>query len=154
MDQNIAVVADHIPPTRSKLNPKIFIPVILIIVVIIAGFVVYSKLSVKTISKSVSKPKASSAVVADPKRVMEQEIKALFTSTTDKNIISFLNLASVEKDPAKRYQYYVKTYSLMLTVVNKLPVAEQKYKKPALATLKKYASTLVGYKESDFPAPK
>lgn len=85
---------------------------------------------------------------------MEQQVKSAFTSVSDKNIIGFLNLASTEKDPAKAYADYQKTYGLMLVSYNKSNKSSQATKKEAMSTLKNYVSGLKGYKESDFATPK
>lgn len=98
---------------------------------------------------SASKQPAVKIAQIDPKLDMEKKINLAFTSASDRNIITYINLATLEKDQAKKYADYMKAYSKMAAVASKSAA-----QKEAMSALQTYAKTLPGYKESDFNLPK
>lgn len=128
--------------------PKASLVALAVVVVIFAllSFVLSGR---KEQPSSTSKPATSgfNVVTADQKDSVARTIKTTFTSSTHKDIITFVNLAAAEKDKATQYSYYTKAYAKMLTFYN----AEKDSKmKQALLDLKTYAKTFPQYKESDF----
>lgn len=140
---------------------------LIILILVIASVVVYLQYGNRLTKPLISQPTTKNNVLS-PKRAMELKVKAAFNTTADKNIITFINLASTEENPIKAYQDYAKAYKLMVASYNELSTrskeqgfeflskenkssgGEQNNKKSALLSLKSYVSTLKEYKESDF----
>lgn len=150
METNVSDTAKEPVSASHHFKPKMLLPFLLVIIVVAVVYVLFSKQQISNFSG----PSKVTVVTVNPKRAMEQQVKAAFTSASDKNIIGFLNLASTEKDPAKAYADYQKAYGLMLVSYNKGDQSSQAAKKEAMSALKNYISTLTGYKESDFVTPK
>lgn len=82
---------------------------------------------------------------------LEKTIKTTFTSSSHKDIIDYINLASQEKNLDKRYEYYQKAFAKMSLSYQKSKDVTQKL---ALYQLKDYMKVFPQYKEADTLVPK
>lgn len=101
--------------------------------------------------KQQTAPLSKTIRVLLPQQQMEKQVKLAFTAAQDNNIIDFINLAAKQQDKKLAYQFYTKAFNNMVVSYNKTKSPSQKN---ALLELKKYVSTLPGYKDNDFVIPK
>lgn len=122
--------------------------VVLLLFAIVSG--VLSALNKKPSPKAIdSRPTAS---FPNQKDTVERDIKTTFTSSVHKDIITYVQLASGEKDQAVAYRYYAKAYEKMLPFYNETKDAQIRQ---AMVELRDYAKkTHSQFKESDFPEPR
>ena len=97
------------------------------------------------------KTKEASSKTTDYTGNLEKSIKTTFTSSSHKNIIDYINLASKEKDLDKRYEYYQKAFSKMSQAYQTTKNPEYKL---VLYQLKDYVKVFPSYQEGDFVIPK
>lgn len=159
MDSNTAGIGvDGLPVERASKtkNPFLFILAALILVgIVLLALPFINNFLSNQKGKPISNGQADLSV-DQKKKAMERTIKSTFTSAQDKNIISWINLASTEKDPGKQYSHYVKAFSNIVSSYKLTKPDSEKRKKEevAILALKSYVSILPGYRESDFVIPK
>lgn len=87
----------------------------------------------------------------DLKSSTNKNIKATFAQSGNKNIATYINLASSQENPDLAYQYYIRAYTEM---DKEYAVAKDPKIKLSMIRLASYLSTLPQYKEGDVVIPK
>ena len=122
---------------------------LLILLTLVAAILL---LTTSFITKSQSPSKKSlTQLNLDPKTKIEREIKTTFTKSSDKPIITYINLASEEKDLEKQYEYYKRAYSKMLA---SFEASKDAKLKEVINNFRNFLSTLKEFNAADLPLPK
>jgi len=86
-----------------------------------------------------------------PKAKLASTIKQTFTSKETRDVISYLNRASAEKEASKSYSLYKQTFAEMSKAYTNTKNITYKY---AMIDLKTFLITYPQYKEQEFKIPK
>lgn len=171
MQPDIVYQSPQTAAKKNKFKPnfrsfKVVIPLVVIALV----FVYFSGFSKFNLSTFFNPPKSVKTIVVKPpkltiadfKKSMVKDIRSTFDSSKDAGVMAYVDLAAIEKDGYRSYQYYTKAFDKMVASYRdskKQPIstdsASQRLgQKVAMIELKAYAGSLKYYKESDFVLPK
>lgn len=131
-------IAAAVKPQNKKMWLKFALFIGGLVILIVVG---------SLIIKSVSPARKTTTVVrsqTNPQTQAESEVKTAFSS--DKSIITYMNLASEEENSTQRYEYYKKAYSKMLLAYHLTKDAKQKI---AINDLYSYLSSYKEFKATD-----
>ena len=130
------------------MDKKIRLLLILIVVAGLSWGVVFQIKPPKQVVKTQPIAKSAENALQDS---TNRNIKTTFASSSNKNIATYVNLASAQKNPDLEYQYYLKAYNEMSKEYLKTKDLKIKLSMIRLAS---YLSTLSQYKEGDVVIPK
>ena len=127
---------------RSVLNRRFVVLTLVLLAILVVSFTLRRQIP--------QKPTASKTTPVMQKRAVERDIKTTFTSSKHRDIVTYVQLASNQKEKPDAYSYYVKAYAKMLSFYAK---EKDPAMKQTILELQTYAKTFSQYKASDFPAP-